>query len=182
MKSPYSSVLLGLAVFAALVPTAEAHSLGAAGGGLAAGLAHPFCGLDHLLAMIAVGLWAAQLGGRARWLAPLAFVGVMAASAWLAVGGAELPLLEPAVAGSVLALGLLVACAVRVATPASLALVGVFAIFHGYAHGLELPASAVPALYALGFVAATATLHGLGLALGLSLRGAARRCCASAAR
>jgi urease accessory protein len=172
MKSPYSLVLLGLCAYAAAMPMAEAHTFGAQGAGPAEGFAHPFLGLDHLLAMIAVGLWAAQLGGRARWFAPAAFVGVMAVSAWLGSSAPALPMLEPAIAGSVLVLGLLVAFAVRLPTRASVGLVGLLAFFHGFAHGMELPDAAAPALYALGFLASTAMLHGIGLALGLSMRGA----------
>jgi len=173
MKPRYSSALLGLSAYLAAMPMAEAHTFGAHGAGLAEGFAHPFLGLDHLLAMLAVGLWAAQLGGRAKWLAPLAFVAVMAAAAGLAVAGVALPLLEPAIASSVLVLGLLVAFAVRLPTSASVGLVGSLAVFHGFAHGLELPGAASPALYALGFAAATAMLHGIGLGLGLSMRGLA---------
>jgi urease accessory protein len=159
MKSPYSSVLFGLCAYAASIQMAEAHTFGSHGAGLAEGLAHPFLGLDHLLAMLAVGLWAAQLGGRAMWLAPAAFVVVMGASAALSSSGAELPMLEPAIASTVLVLGLLVAFAVRLETPVSVGLLGLLAFFHGYAHGLELPETAAPALYALGFITSTAMLH-----------------------
>jgi urease accessory protein len=130
--------------------------------GLLAGLAHPLGGLDHLLAMAAIGLWAAQQKGAARWSVPLAFVVSMLAGGLLGFAGWQLPLMETGIAGSVLALGLLVALAVRPALPVALGLAGLFALSHGVAHGLELPALASPATYAVGFVAATAALHAAG--------------------
>ena len=163
MKAKFSHALFALCAYAALLPVAEAHTLGAHGAGLAAGLAHPFIGLDHLLAMIAVGIWAGQHGGRAVWLIPLTFVSVMAAAASLASFGLLLPLIEPAIACSVLVLGLLIAGSVRLPTSLGALLVGLFAVFHGYAHGLELPQAASPILYGAGFVLATALLHGLGI-------------------
>ena len=163
MKAKFSHALFALCAYAALLPVAEAHTLGAHGAGLAAGLAHPFIGLDHLLAIIAVGIWAGQLGGRAVWLIPLTFVSVMAAAASLASFGLLLPLIEPAIACSVLVLGLLIAGSVRLPTSLGALLVGLFAVFHGYAHGLELPQAASPILYGAGFVLATALLHGLGI-------------------
>jgi len=170
MKSTFSSLLFGFLIFIACLPLAEAHTFGAHGMGLGAGFAHPFSGLDHLLAMLAVGLWASQLGGKATWLAPAVFVSVMAGSAFLGSLGVELPMLEPAIASSVLALGLLLAFAVRVSTLTSVCLVGLFAVFHGFAHGLELPQTASPVLYGLGFVTATAVLHGIGIGMGWSGR------------
>lgn len=166
MKTAIHSIFLGILMGAALLPVVQAHTLGASGSGLAEGFIHPFLGLDHLLAMIAVGLWAAQLGGRATWLTPAAFVMVMAGAALLGSLGMELPMLEPAVASSVLVSGLLVACAVRLPPAASVCLVALFALFHGYAHGLESPQTASPALYGAGFILATASLHGIGLGLG----------------
>ena len=163
MKAKFSHALFALCAYAALLPVAEAHTLGAHGAGLAAGLAHPFIGLDHLLAIIAVGIWAGQLGGRAVWLIPLTFVSVMAAAASLASFGLLLPLIEPAIACSVLVLGLLIAGSVRLPTSVCALLVSLFAVFHGYAHGLELPQAASPILYGAGFVLATALLHGLGI-------------------
>lgn len=170
MKSTFASVVLGFVVFATLLPAAEAHTFGAHGAGWAAGFAHPFLGLDHLLAMLAVGLWAAQLGGAAVWRVPLAFVVVMLAAAGPGMAGVESPLLEPAIASSVLVLGLLVACAARLPTAASIGLVACFAFMHGLAHGLELPQTTAPTLYVLGFVAATASLHLAGLGIGLVAR------------
>ena len=163
MKAKYSLALFGLLAYVAILPVAEAHTFGSQGAGLMAGLTHPFVGLDHLLAMIAVGIWAGQLGGRAVWLIPLTFVSVMAAAATLASFGLLLPLMEPAIACSVLVLGLLIAGSVRLPTSVGALLVSLFAVFHGYAHGLELPQAASPILYGAGFVLATALLHGIGI-------------------
>jgi urease accessory protein len=136
-------------------------------GDLIAGALHPLTGPDHIAAMVAVGLWAAALGGRAMWAVPAAFVSVLAFGAVLGVMGVALPAVEPMIAVSVIALGLLTAFAVRVPMPAAAALVGFFALFHGHAHGAEMPSMANPMLYGLGFVVATALLHGAGLGLGL---------------
>lgn len=135
----------------------------------AAGFSHPFTGLDHLLAMLAVGLWASQSQGSARWAMPLAFVGTMLAGALLAAAGYAIPLasLESLIAASVLVLGLGVAFQVKLHVAAVLPLVAGFALFHGMAHGFELGGEA--ASYAPGFVLATVMLHGLGLVLGAML-------------
>ena len=170
MKAKYSLALFGLLAYVTILPVAEAHTFGSQGAGLIAGLTHPFVGLDHLLAMIAVGIWAGQLGGRAVWLIPLTFVSVMAAAATLASFGLLLPLMEPAIACSVLVLGLLIAGSVRLPTSVGALLVSLFAVFHGYAHGLELPQAASPILYGAGFVLATALLHGLGIGFALNSR------------
>lgn len=142
---------------------AFAHTGDHAVAGFASGLAHPFLGLDHLLAMIAVGLWAAQQGGRALWAVPAAFVGAMLLGGLVAWSGGALPLVEGAIALSVLVLGLLIATRQAWAIPLGMAVAAAFALFHGYAHGLEMPQAASPLLYALGFVIATVTLHALGI-------------------
>ncbi|MDO9053166.1 MAG: HupE/UreJ family protein [Gallionella sp.] len=135
------------------------------------GMLHPVAGLDHLCAMVAVGMWAAQLGGRALWLAPLTFVGVMALGGLLGMSAIALPpVVEGGIEGGILAsllvLGALIAAAVRLPLAASLALVGLFALFHGYAHGAEMPHSASGLSYALGFMLTTVALHlgGIGMA------------------
>ena len=133
--------------------------------GLMAGLAHPVFGLDHLLAMFAVGLWAAQQSGAARWALPLTFVGSMLIGGLLGFAGVEIPLMETGIAGSVLAFGLLVAVAARLPVAVSMTLTAVFALTHGVAHGLELPDLASPFGYAIGFIVATAALHAIGFAL-----------------
>jgi urease accessory protein len=137
--------------------------------GFAAGFVHPFSGLDHLLAMVAVGLWAWSLGGAARWIVPASFVALLAIGATLGASGVSLPAVEPMIALSVIALGVLVALSVRVPTIAAAAAVALFGLFHGFAHGAEMPALAQPLAYGAGFVAATALLHGIGLALGATL-------------
>jgi len=162
-------VLLSLLVFAVMT-NVEAHPLHMPDAGLAAGLAHPFIGLDHLLAMIAVGIWAGQLGGRSTWLVPLSFVSIMGAAAVLGSYGQALPLVESGIATSVLILGLLVVGMVRLPLSASIAIVGLFAVFHGYAHGLELPLASSATLYGLGFISATVLLHGLGIGFAASTR------------
>ena len=138
--------------------------------GLAAGLMHPFSGLDHLLAMVAVGLWAAQGGGRKVWLLPVTFMTMLAVGAGLAMQWQALPMVEAGIATSVLALGLLVALSMQLPAVLAVAVTAVFGLLHGYAHGLELPESAAPVSYALGFLAATAVLHVSGIAVGMAAR------------
>ncbi|GGD36615.1 HupE/UreJ family protein [Aureimonas glaciei] len=130
------------------------------------GFTHPLSGLDHVLAMVAVGLWAAQLGGRALYAVPAAFVGAMAIGFALGSQGFAMPFVEPAILASVVVLGLVVAAAVRLPLAASAGLVGLFALAHGAAHASEL-GSAGALTFALGFVAATALLHAAGIGLGL---------------
>ncbi|MBD1551770.1 HupE/UreJ family protein [Pseudomonas typographi] len=133
--------------------------------GLLAGVSHPLGGLDHLLAMLAVGLWAAQQQGKARWLLPCTFVATMLLGGVLGFEGWQLPAMESGIAASVLALGLAVALAVRPPLTVAMAATALFALFHGVAHGLELPAMNSPWAYAAGFVTATATLHAIGFAV-----------------
>ena len=134
----------------------------------AEGLLHPFTGLDHVLAMVAVGLWASQLGGRALWLLPLTFPAVMAIGAALGLSGVTLPWVEIGIAGSVMVLGAVVALALRPSLAISIPLIGAFAVLHGYSHGIELPANASALSYGAGFIAATLVLHAIGIALGLT--------------
>ena len=131
------------------------------------GMLHPFSGLDHVLAMVAVGLWASQLGGRALWLLPLTFPAVMAVGAALGLSGVTLPWVEIGIAGSVMVLGAVVALALRPSLAISIPLIGAFALLHGYTHGIELPASASALSYGAGFIAATLVLHAVGIATGL---------------
>ncbi|HVO16177.1 MAG TPA: HupE/UreJ family protein [Alphaproteobacteria bacterium] len=163
-----------LALFATLalaigIKAAAAHTFGAWGAGPAEGFLHPLGGLDHMLAMIAVGMWATQQGGRAQWALPVAFVLAMVGGAALALSGIILPGIESGILASVLVLGLAISWGARLPLWAPIAVVVAFAVFHGHAHGLELPEAASPAGYAAGFVVATAALHvvGIGLALGL---------------
>lgn len=135
-------------------------------GGLAAGIAHPYTGLDHLLAMLAVGLWVAQQSARdAIWKIPLTFVCVMAGGALMGMAGLPLPRVEAGIAASVVILGLLVAFSLRLPTAAGMAVVASFALFHGHAHGAEAPLGSL-AGFATGFILATISLHALGVALG----------------
>lgn len=136
----------------------------------AAGLLHPLLGADHLLAMLAVGVWACQLGGRARWLLPASFLTLMALAGGAGMAGIALPMVEGGIAASLLALGLLIAFSVRLPAAAGAGLTALFAIFHGYAHGAEMPAAGAALQYAFGFLLSTAVLHGCGLLLGAGLR------------
>lgn len=138
--------------------------------GFAAGLMHPFSGLDHLLAMVAVGLWAAQGGGKKIWVLPATFMSMLAVGAGAAMIWQSLPLVEAGIAVSVLALGLLVSLSLQLPAILSVAITAIFGLLHGYAHGLELPGSAAPAEYALGFLAATAALHLGGIVMGVVTR------------
>jgi urease accessory protein len=147
-----------------------AHSPGGETLGLVNGLLHPVSGLDHVLAMVAVGLWGAQLGAPAIWVLPVTFPVVMALGGMLALVGVRLPAIEIGIAVSAVALGLAVLREARPRLWIAAVLVGVFAIFHGHAHGTELPDGASGLLYSIGFVVATGTLHACGIALGLAHR------------
>jgi urease accessory protein len=151
----------------ALLPvSAFAHAGPGAQGGLAMGLAHPLSGADHVLAMVAVGVLAASLGGRAVLALPAAFVGAMLLGAGLGAVGVALPMVEPAIALSVIVLGGAVALGLRLPTAAAMGLVGLFAVAHGHAHGSEGAGAAAFLTYAAGFVAATVALHLAGIGLG----------------
>ena len=163
MKSK-SYALLAAALFLGAIPAARAHPGLETAAGFAGGLAHPFTGWDHILAMVAVGFWAAQL--RATRLLPAAFLAAMALGAVAGHWMGPVPGVEQAIAASVLVLGLLIARQVRVPRAAGAALVGAFAIFHGAAHGAEMHASAGSLAYGFGFVAATAILLAAGVAAG----------------
>ncbi len=172
MQTMKNSVFLSLA--AALCVIAEpalAHDLDAQGGGFGAGLAHPFSGIDHLLAMVAVGLWASQLGGRAVWAVPLSFFGAMLAGSALALAGIGMPHVEAGIATSVVLFGLLVGTSARMSVWASITLVSLFAAFHGHAHAKELPQAASAAAYGGGFSLATMALLALGVGIGEAAKG-----------
>jgi urease accessory protein len=139
------------------------------GGGLVAGLTHPVLGLDHFLAMFSVGVLSAQMGGRAIWSVPATFVGVMLAGGILGIQGVHLPAVEAAITASVIALGLALAIGRTMPAVLAMAFVGFFAVFHGYAHGTEMPEVAAPFPYALGFVFGTAGIHLLGVGVGAGL-------------
>jgi urease accessory protein len=162
---------LALAALAALLPTAAmAHTGIGATGGFAHGFWHPIGGLDHVLAMVLVGVLAWQLGGRALWLVPATFVLVMAAGGALGVAGLALPMVELGIALSIVVLGAAVALApaggLRAPVAVAMGIAGLFAVFHGYAHGGEMPAGASGLAYGVGFMLATAALHLGGIGLG----------------
>ena len=157
-----SLAILGLSVTTA---PALAHLNPAEHGSFMAGASHPVFGADHILAMVAVGLWAAQIGGKARLIVPAAFVSVMMAGYVLALYGVTLPFVEPAILASVIGLGLLVALAAKPPVWASAGAVSLFALFHGSAHGGEL-GSAAGLTFGLGFALTTALLHVGGIGLG----------------
>lgn len=150
-----------------LAATAEAHTGTGHPGGFVSGFSHPILGWDHVVAMVAVGLWGAFLGRPAIWILPVVFPLVMALGAAAGVMGLPLPGVETGIALSGVVLGLAVALAVRAPLWVAAVIVGVFAIFHGHAHGTELPEAANPFAYALGFVLGTGLLHLAGIALGL---------------
>lgn len=159
-----------LAVLLFLPSLAQAHPEAGHATGFAHGFEHPLTGLDHIAAMVAVGLWAAQMGGRALWAVPLTFVSVMAIGGLFGMMGVSIPLVEPGIIASVLLLGLFITAAVKLPLPLSMAFVGLFAVFHGYAHGAEMPETASGLTYGIGFVLATAILHGLGILVGIGIQ------------
>ncbi len=130
--------------------------------GFVAGVLHPLSGLDHLLVMLAVGMWAAQLGGRLRWVIPTSFVALMITGAMLGTAGMALGAVEQGIAASVCVMGLLLACTIRMPASVCLLLTGGFAIFHGYAHGVEAPQQTSAILYMSGFALSTIALHLIG--------------------
>ncbi|KAB2867869.1 MAG: HupE/UreJ family protein [Bauldia sp.] len=154
-------------LIAATAP-AFAHLDPTENGSFLAGFSHPMFGFDHILAMVAVGLWAATIGGRAAWIVPSSFVGMMVVGYFLSLFAVPLPLVEPMILASVVALGLLIAAAIRMPVAAGAVLAGLFALFHGYAHGGELGvAAALP--FGVGFALTTALLHAAGIGTGLVL-------------
>jgi len=167
-------LLCSSAFFALMTLPAFAHT-GGVSGGFREGIAHPIFGPDHLIAMVAVGLWGAFLRSPAIFVLPIVFPLIMAIGGVLGILGLPLPATEPIIAVSAVVLGLMVALAARPPLWLAAVLVGAFAIFHGYAHGKELPASANALAYSLGFVVATGLLHLSGIALGLSARWPAGR-------
>ena len=159
---------LAILALATLLPSAAyAHTGVGDTSGFAHGFMHPIGGLDHVFVMVAVGLLAARLGGRALWLVPLSFVTMMIVGGIAGVSGIGLPFVELGIAGSILVLGFVIALGRQIPTPLAMALAGFFAIFHGHAHGTEMPVDAAGFAYGAGFVAATALLHAAGIALGI---------------
>lgn len=159
-------LLTAFAILAASITTAAAHDGAGTVGGFVSGLTHPLFGWDHVVAMVAVGLWGAFLGAPALWVLPIAFPLVMAFGAALGVLGVPVPYVEIGIAMSAVVLGLLILLRARLALPAAMMIVALFAIFHGHAHGTELPDAANPLAYAIGFVIATGALHLAGIGFG----------------
>ncbi|MGD0059823.1 MAG: HupE/UreJ family protein [Verrucomicrobiia bacterium] len=163
MKTISRSLLISAVLLLLTSAGAHAHIIPGDVRGFGSGFAHPLHGLDHILAMVAVGFWAVQLGGRARWLVPASFVGVMALGGALAMAGLRVPFTEEGILLSVLVLGILVAVAARFPLAVSMAIVGLLAFFHGHSHGTEMPANAVGYAYGAGFVLATVGLQACGI-------------------
>ncbi len=155
------SIILGLS----MLSVANAH--GVQGGGLINGLAHPVFGPDHLLAMVAVGILSVQIGGKAIWTVPSAFLTFMLIGGILGMNKIPFPVVETGIAVSVVVLGIAIALDKGIPTLLAMAFVGLFGMFHGYAHGMEMPLVAQPALYATGFILSTAGLHIAGVFIGV---------------
>ena len=171
---PPVAILMLVAVL--LFPeSASAHIRGGEATGFTSGFAHPISGWDHILAMVAVGLWGAQLGRPAVWLLPITFPMVMAFGGMLGLMGVKLPGIEYGIALSAIALGFAVFSEAKPRLWIAAVIVGIFAVFHGHAHGTELPPGANGILYSIGFVIATGTLHAIGIAIGTVHRWSAGR-------
>jgi urease accessory protein len=171
LKHSRQALPLALVVLLFCLPSvASAHSETGTVGGFVSGFGHPLGGLDHIVAMVAVGLWGAFLGGRAMWMLPVVFPVVMALGGALGVVGVPLPGVEAGIALSGVVLGIMVALAARPPLWVAAVIVGFFAIFHGHAHGTELPEAANALTYAVGFVISTGLLHLGGIAFGLLVR------------
>lgn len=166
----YAIRLLSLAVFGLISASAHAHAGAGLSGGFVSGFLHPVLGWDHVIAMVAVGMWGAFLGAPALWLLPVVFPMVMAFGGALGVLGVPLPAVEAGIALSAVVLGAMVAAAARPPLWLAAVVVGAFAVFHGHAHGTELPEAANPLAYSLGFVIATGLLHIAGIGFGLLVR------------
>jgi urease accessory protein len=168
LVSRISHLASRIVLLIALWPTsAYAHIQQGEAAGFLTGFLHPISGLDHVLAMVAVGLWGAQLGAPAIWVLPVAFPMVMAMGGMLGLMGVPVPGIEYGIAASAILLGAAVMLEMRPPLVLTAMLVGVFAIFHGHAHGTELPPNQSALLYSMGFVIATGCLHGLGIGIGV---------------
>lgn len=171
MKNRMLALTAITSTFLALLPaTTFAHVGAGQVAGFAAGFTHPLGGLDHVLAMLAIGLWAAQTGGRWLWLAPSTFLCAMLIGGWLGLAGITVPHVEHGIAASLLVTGLLVAGVIRLTALPAMVLVSLFALFHGHAHGAEMPPALHVVGYSAGFMLATAMLHAVGIASFYGLR------------
>ena len=160
-----------LLLFALLLSSTNlfAHPLIGSQSGFSNGFFHPLSGLDHILAMLAVGIWAAQMGGKAKWIIPITFVGIMSVGGMLGMNNISLPFAEIGILVSVIVLGVLILAGVRLPMLVSTVLVGVFALCHGHTHGTELPAAASGVMYAAGFALTTIVLHLSGIGFGTAV-------------
>lgn len=174
IRATTAVLAIALAYFSTAIP-ALAHSAEGYGGGFIAGFSHPILGWDHVAAMVAVGLWGAFLGAPAIWILPVVFPLVMAFGAVAGILGIPVPAIEIGIALSAVVLGSMIVFALKPPIWVSAVIVGVFAIFHGYAHGTELPATANAFAFAVGFVISTGLLHLAGIAFGLLIRWPAGR-------
>ena len=170
MTTRHFQSLAMVAILLAYASAASAHEATGITGGFLSGFMHPLLGWDHVVAMVAVGLWGAFLGSPAIWVLPVVFPLVMAFGGALGVVGVPIPAVETGIAASAVVLGAMVAFAVRPPIWVAAVIVGAFAIFHGHAHGTELPNAANPLAYSLGFVISTGLLHLSGIAFGLLVR------------
>ena len=159
-------ILVLAAILLSMTGLAEAHP-GHGVVGFASGFVHPFSGLDHIIAMVAVGFIAATLGGRAIWAVPTAFMSMMVVGGVWSMAALPLPLVEVGILASVIILSALAILRWNISLYAAIALSGFFAVFHGFAHGAEMPKDAAGFTFAVGFVVATALLHGAGLVIGI---------------
>lgn len=166
MRHAFRVVQLAGSTFLLAVTAALAHTGEGISGGFLSGLTHPIFGWDHVVAMVAVGLWGAVLGRPAIWILPIVFPLVMAIGAALGVVGIPVPFIEAGIALSGVVLGLMIVFLIKAPMPFAAVLVGLFAIFHGHAHGTELPDAANPIAYAVGFVISTGLLHLFGIIFG----------------
>jgi urease accessory protein len=157
-------------LLAGVCTPALAHLIGPMSGGFSSGFEHPVLGADHLLAMLAVGIWGAQMGGRLVWSLPVAFPVMMAFGGLIGMSGFSISHVETAIGLSVLVLGLAIAIEAKPPEIVALGMIAFFAFFHGYAHGVELPAAADPAAYAFGFITATGCIHVVGIGIGLQAK------------
>ena len=165
LKTAFRKLLGVLAL--CCITSANAHTDGIVAGGFMAGFLHPLNGLDHLLAMVAVGIWGASLGRPLIWALPVTFPLLMVVGGVLGIAGVPVPYVEPGIAASVVMLGLAILAAWRAPIILALVVVGLFGVLHGYAHGTELPTAAAPEAYTAGFVLCTGLLHLAGIALGM---------------
>lgn len=171
----FSTVIVAAVYTLMFIPSAHAHVQQGQAVSFLTGMEHPISGLDHVLAMVAVGIWGAQLGNPAIWLLPIAFPMMMALGAMMGLIGMGLPGIEVGIAVSAIVLGCMILGEVRANMAVAVILVGFFAVFHGHAHGTELPAGQSGLLYSMGFVVATGCLHGAGIVIGLIHRWTAGR-------